>query len=158
MRRAGLVLAASIAAGCLSAAPPAAAQTPTQAQAQAPAAAGRTYGVWRNPKDSVHVEIRPCGSGACGIVVWASAKAQADARKGGTANLVGLQIFRDLVRDKAGVWRGKVFVPDLNMTLTGSAEPIDAGSLRARGCLFANVACKSQIWRRVDAAADVDRL
>jgi uncharacterized protein (DUF2147 family) len=154
MRSAGLVLAVWMAVGGLAAAAPAAAQV----GAPAPGSAGRTYGVWRNPKDSVHVEIRPCGTGACGVVVWANAKAQADARKGGTANLIGLQIFRDLVRDKAGVWRGKVFVPDLNMTFTGSAESIDAGALRARGCLIGNIACKSQIWRRVDAAAEVDRL
>src|SRR5438067_525501 len=37
------------------------------------------FGVWRNPKDSVHVEIRPCGASACGYVVWAAAHAQADA-------------------------------------------------------------------------------
>ena len=107
-------------------------------------------GVWRNPKNSVHVRISPCGDSACGVVVWASPKAQADARKGGTESLVGPQLFRNFAPQKAGVWRGKVFVPDLNMTLTGIAEPRGADALRARGCLLGSVLCKSQVWVRID--------
>jgi len=56
------------------------------------------------------------------------------------------------VPDKRGSWRGRVFVPDLNAIFRGSAEMIDRGTLRARGCLFANIICKSQIWTRVDGA------
>jgi uncharacterized protein (DUF2147 family) len=108
-------------------------------------------GVWRNPKDSVHVEIKPCGPGACGYVVWASPKAQADAREGGTRELVGLQLFRNFTPEKNGAWRGKVFVPDLNATFSGTAQLIDANSLRARGCLFASIGCKTQVWKRVDS-------
>jgi uncharacterized protein (DUF2147 family) len=107
-------------------------------------------GVWRNPKDSVHVEIKPCGPGACGYVVWASPKAQADAHEGGTKELVGLQLFRNFTPEKNGAWRGKVFVPDLNATFSGTAQLIDANSLRARGCLFASIGCKTQVWKRVE--------
>lgn len=119
----------------------------------APAAAqpggGAIYGVWRNPKNSVHVDVRPCGPSACGYVVWANADAQADARKGGTPNLIGLQLFRNFNPQTNGRWRGKVFVPDLNATFTGTAELVDKDRLRARGCLIANIACKSQVWVRV---------
>ena len=111
-----------------------------------------TYGVWRNPKNSVHVEIKPCGGGrACGFVVWATEDAKADARKGGTANLVGLQLLRDFALQKSGSWKGKVFVPDLNMTLTGTADFPDASTMKAKGCLL--LFCKSQTWRRVDVVA-----
>jgi uncharacterized protein (DUF2147 family) len=113
-----------------------------------------TYGVWRNPKNSVHVEIKPCGGGrACGYVVWASAEAQADARKGGSADLVGMQILRDFKLEKGGRWRGRVFVPDLNMTLSGTADFPDAMTMKAKGCLLPNLLCKSQTWKRVDIAA-----
>lgn len=108
------------------------------------------YGVWRNPKNSVHVDIKPCAQGACGYVVWASPKAQRDAREGGTANLVGLQLFREFRPKKGRIWQGKVFIPDLNRTFTGTAEPIDGKTLRAKGCLFANVLCKSQVWTRIE--------
>ena len=111
-----------------------------------------TYGVWRNPKNSVHVEIKPCGGGrACGVVVWATEDAKADARKGGTPNLVGLQLLRDFALQKSGSWKGKVFVPDLNMTLGGTADFPDATTMKAKGCLL--LFCKSQTWRRVDVVA-----
>jgi uncharacterized protein (DUF2147 family) len=52
-----------------------------------------SFGVWKNPQDSVHVRAQPCGSRMCGVVVWASDKAKADARRGGTNDLVGLILF-----------------------------------------------------------------
>ena len=110
--------------------------------------------VWRNPKNTVHLDIRPCGSGsACGVVIWASPKAQQQAQKGSGKDLVGMSLFRDMEKGKDGAWRGKVFVPDINKTLTGSAQPLDGGKLQAKGCLFANVFCKAQIWIRLDSAA-----
>lgn len=113
-----------------------------------------TYGVWRNPKNSVHVEIKPCGGGrACGNVVWATPEAQADARKGGTPNLIGLQLLRDFQLQKNGSWKGRVFVPDLNMTFSGTADFPDATTMKAKGCLIGGFLCKSQTWRRVDAVA-----
>ena len=59
-----------------------------------------SFGVWKNPQDSVHVRAQPCGSRMCGVVVWASDKAKADARRGGTNDLVGLILFRDFVVEK----------------------------------------------------------
>jgi uncharacterized protein (DUF2147 family) len=112
-----------------------------------------TQGIWRNPHNTVHVEIRPCGDAACGYVVWASEQAIADARKGGTENLIGLQLFRDFVQDKDGAWRGKVFVPDLNVTFSGAAVPLDPDTLRAKGCLLGKFLCRSQIWRRIQSIA-----
>src|SRR5689334_22732604 len=79
-------------------------------------------GVWRNPKDSVHIALRPCGDEICGFVVFASPKAEAAARKGGTPKLLGAQLLRGFKVDKNGIGRGKVFVPDLNATFAGSAE------------------------------------
>jgi uncharacterized protein (DUF2147 family) len=112
------------------------------------------YGVWRNPKNSVHVEIKPCGGGrACGVVVWANDEAKADAKKGGTADLVGLQLLRDFQLQKNGSWKGKVFVPDLNMNFNGTADFPDASTMKAKGCLIGGFLCKSQTWRRVDVVA-----
>lgn len=119
---------------------PAAAQT---------AAAGGVEGVWRNPKNTVHIQIKPCGANLCGFVVWASPKAKADAKEAGTDPLVGAQLFRNFEAGKSGTWRGRVFVPDLNATFGGSAQLIDANTLKARGCLIAGFACKTQNWKRV---------
>jgi uncharacterized protein (DUF2147 family) len=116
-----------------------------------PAAAGGLWGVWRNPHNSVHIAIRPCGGSACGDVVWASDKAQEDARKGSGKDLVGQQLLRDF-NPKGTSWRGKVYVPDLNITLSGSAKLLDESHIDAQGCLL-GVICKHQVWTRVEEQA-----
>lgn len=108
-------------------------------------------GVWRNSKDTVHVELKPCGAEVCGYVVWANEDVQRAARRAGTKQILGLQLLRDFARTAAGkVYHGKVFAPDLNATFSGTAERVDAHTLKARGCLLAGVFCKSQVWTRID--------
>ena len=105
--------------------------------------------VWRNPHDSVHIRFEPCGDQMCGTVVWASDKAQADAKKGSTAPLIGTRIFRDFHAVKPNVWRGKVYVPDIAKTFGGTVT-IDGDRMIGKGCLIAGrIGCKSQTWSRV---------
>lgn len=106
-------------------------------------------GIWRNTQNSVHIEARHCGASMCGKVVWANAKAIADARRGGTANLVGTDLFRDFRKDKKGQWRGKVFVPDINKTFSGTVVLIDANTAKGSGCLVGRVGCRSQTLTRI---------
>lgn len=106
-------------------------------------------GVWRNPKNTVHLEIKPCGPNACGYVVWANASVQADARERGFKDMVGMQLLRDFTPQKSGTWKGKVFVPSMNMTFSGTADFINSSALRAKGCALGAFFCKSQVWTRV---------
>lgn len=117
--------------------------TPAQAQKQPD-----WVGTWRNGSNSVHIRTEPCGRNLCGRVVWANAKAKADARRGGTAQLIGTRIFRDFKRDGAE-WRGKVFVPDIGKTFSGTLTQPDRNTLRGSGCLLGHIACKEQTWKRV---------
>src|SRR6476619_1923873 len=105
--------------------------------------------VLRNPSTSVHVRVHPCGKSRCGTVVWANDKAKADSARGGTRNLVGTELFREFTEVSPKVWKGKVFVPDLNKVLTGTGTVKDQNTIVARGCLFAGMGCKSQTWTRV---------
>jgi len=105
--------------------------------------------VLRNPSNSVHVRVHPCGKSRCGTVVWANDKAKADSARGGTRELVGTELFREFREVSPKVWKGKVFVPDLNKVLTGTGTVKDQNTIVARGCLFAGMGCKSQVWRRV---------
>ena len=105
--------------------------------------------VWRNPSNSVHVRIHACGKSRCGTVVWANAKAKADSARGGTPNLVGTELFREFREVSPKVWKGKVFVPDLNKVFTGTGTVKDPNTVVARGCLIGNIGCKSQTWTRV---------
>lgn len=108
--------------------------------------------VWRNPQDSVHVRVHSCGASRCGTVVWANDKAKADSARGGTPNLVGTELFRDFHEVSPKVWKGRVFVPDLNGVFSGTAAVKDANTIVARGCLTGNFGCKSQVWTRVPSA------
>ena len=108
--------------------------------------------VLRNPSNSVHVRIHPCGKSRCGTVVWANDKAKADSARGGTPNLVGTELFREFREVSPKVWKGKVFVPDLNKVLTGTGTVKNQNTIVARGCLFAGIGCKSQTWTRVRSA------
>jgi uncharacterized protein (DUF2147 family) len=121
------------------------------APAHAAGEGARGYGVWRNPHDSVRVEIKNCGASTCGVVVYASPKAQADARKSGYDTLIGQQLLREFEPTGNGSMRGKVFVPTLKVTLSGTAEFLDSKTMRAKGCVLGKVLCKSQIWTRVDS-------
>lgn len=105
--------------------------------------------VLRNPSNSVHVRIHSCGKTRCGTVVWANDKAKADSARGGTRNLVGTELFREFREVSPKVWKGKVFVPDLNKVFTGTATVKDQSTIVARGCLFGSIGCKSQTWKRV---------
>jgi uncharacterized protein (DUF2147 family) len=105
--------------------------------------------VLRNPSNSVHVRIHPCGKTRCGTVVWANDKAKADSARGGTRNLVGTELFREFREVSPKVWKGKVFVPDINKVLTGTGTVTDQNTIVARGCLFGSIGCKSQTWKRL---------
>lgn len=140
MRVSKIILAGLLAAGLASAAP---------AQAEGPTGGEPIFGTWRNAKDAVHLAIRPCGQAACGVIIKANDKAQADARKAGTNQLIGLTVFRNLKQDSDGTWRGRVFAPDIGMTFSGTARIPDANSLVARGCLIGGFVCRSQTWFRI---------
>lgn len=117
-----------------------------------PATAQRAQGwegIWRNARDSVRIKVARCGAGLCGTVVQASEKAKADAEAGGTDRLIGTQLFHDFRRGDDGLWYGQVYVPDIDQTFDGTIEQVDRNTIVGTGCLFANIGCKSQTWRRV---------
>jgi uncharacterized protein (DUF2147 family) len=115
----------------------------------ADAQTGQPTGVWRNPKNSVHVRIQPCGREMCGTVVWASARAQQKAREAGTANLIGAQLFRQFQPQSGGTWGGRVYVPDLARTVPGTLRVRSRNAVEASGCVLGRLVCRSQTWTRV---------
>lgn len=104
------------------------------------------YRVYRNPSNSVHIQPQPCGDNICGVVVWANDKAKADAARGGTANLIGQQLFKDFKPDGPDRWKGSVFVPDINKRFSGQVVRTSATTLKGTGCLVGKMGCKSQEW------------
>jgi uncharacterized protein (DUF2147 family) len=128
------------------------AQTPAQAADPAAAVAklpdGAYLGTWQNPSGSVHIRAERCGERVCGTIVFANEKAKADARRGGTDPLIGTQLFEEFTARGPNQWRGRVFVPDMNRRVTGTATLVDENSIRVEGCA-ARVICRNQVWTRV---------
>ncbi|WP_375393970.1 DUF2147 domain-containing protein [uncultured Sphingomonas sp.] len=115
------------------------------AQAAAPVPALPTIeGQWHNLTSSVEVRIGPCAKALCGWATRASPGAGAAAKNGGTPELVGTELLRDVTPSGKGRWSGTLFVPDRDITVWASVALADAGTITMRGCLVPNFICKSQ--------------
>lgn len=108
-------------------------------------------GRWINPAKSVIIAIAPCGDAQCGTVEWASAEAQADARKG-TENLIGTALLTDLKPNGPDQWQGELFIPDRKMRVTAKIQHDGEGRLKVTGCALGGLICDSQIWSMSDGA------
>jgi uncharacterized protein (DUF2147 family) len=108
-------------------------------------------GRWSTPDGAVIIVISPCDSTLCGRVEWASEKAMADARKGGTDQLIGARLLTDIIPSGDGRWKARLFVPDLNKTSRAELKLLGLDQLKVSGCLIGRLACKSQLWTRIEA-------
>ena len=111
---------------------------------------GRIEGRWKNPSGRVTVLIEACGEAVCGSVIAAAESAKADARRGGTADLVGTQLMTGFKPAGPGKWRGRMFVPDINHRSKAELRLIGADQLKVTGCMVGRMICKSQLWTRAD--------
>lgn len=121
------------------------------ALAAAPAAAqANIEGHWTNPKHTTLVRVSRCDGGSyCAIVLKASAKAQANARKGGTEHFIGTEILN--VRDSGdGLYKGKAFDPESNMHVPATVRFVGDGTIEIQGCALFGLVCKTQRWTKVD--------
>ncbi|KAB7644473.1 DUF2147 domain-containing protein [Polymorphobacter fuscus] len=141
-----MILVSLAATGAALAQSPARSADPAAAVARL--ADGAYLGTWKNPSGSVHIRAARCGEQVCGTVVHANDKARADARRGGTDPLIGTQLFEEFAARGPRQWRGRVFVPDMNRRVTGTATLIDENTIRVEGCA-ARVVCRNQVWTRV---------
>ncbi len=115
----------------------------------ASAAAQPIEGRWTNPGKSVVIDVESCGPAYCGKVVWADAEAKADARRGGTPNLIGKQLLSGLRPAGGGAYKGRVFLPKRGISAAATIRPVGANALSVKGCAVAGVLCKEQRWTRV---------
>jgi len=118
------------------------AATPAAAQAN-------IEGHWTNPKRTTVVKVTECArSTYCAIVLKASAKAQANAAKGGTVHFIGTEILR--VRPSGdGTFKGTAFDPETNMHVDATVTIVSAGVMDLKGCALFGLVCESQRWTRI---------
>ena len=105
-------------------------------------------GRWTNPERSVVIDVGRCGPAWCGTVVWASPKAKANARKGGTDNLVGTRILSGARPDGKGGYKGRAFVPRRNIRSSATMRQVGPNTMVVEGCALAGLLCKEQRWVR----------
>ena len=119
------------------------AATPAAAQAN-------IEGHWTNPKHTTLVRVARCDGGSfCAVVLKASAKAQANARKGGTQHFIGTEILRVSPAGQ-NLYKGKAFDPESNMHVPATVRFVDAGTIEIQGCALFGLICKTQRWTKVD--------
>jgi len=119
------------------------AATPAAAQAN-------IEGHWTNPKHTTVVHVTRCGGNAyCAIVLKASAKAQANARKGGTQHFIGTEILHVSAAGN-NLYKGKAFDPESNMHIPATVRFVDAGTIEIQGCALFGLICKTQRWTKVN--------
>ena len=121
------------------------------ALAASPAAAqAGIEGHWTNPKRTTVVKVTECArSTYCAIALKASAKAQANARKGGTQHFIGTEILRVSPAGQ-NLYKGKAFDPESNMHVPATVRFVDAGTIEIQGCALFGLICKTQRWTKVD--------
>ena len=118
--------------------------------AAVPAAAQASVeGRWTNPKRSVVIDVARCGQAWCGTVVWATPKAKANARKGGTENLIGTRILSGARPVGPNTYKGKGFVPKRNIYAPATIRQVGPNVMVVEGCAIAGLLCKEQRWTRV---------
>ena len=75
-------------------------------------------------------------------------KAKADARKGGTEELIGAQLLTGLEEKQSSRWSGRLFIPDINKRSRAKLELTTPDRLKVSGCLVGKMLCRSQTWTR----------
>lgn len=111
-------------------------------------------GVWTRPSGASRIEIKTCGNGLCGDLVWLKTPAN-DTKNPDPAkrsqSLIGRRIVHDLRPTKtAGEWKGEVYNAEDGRTYTGYATLIGANQLKLQGCVLGGLICKGETWTRVD--------
>jgi uncharacterized protein (DUF2147 family) len=113
-----------------------------------PARSGGWAGTWTNMNNTMHVRAGRCGDAMCGTVIWADDKSKADIASRGRT-LVGTQVFREFRQTGSNEWKGKVYVPALDQTISGRIELTDPDSITASGCALFGFGCQTRHWKRI---------
>ncbi|THD37294.1 MAG: DUF2147 domain-containing protein [Sphingomonas sp.] len=140
-----LTVSRLLAAAALTLAPVALA-TPAEA-GPARAIVSSWTGVWRNTNNTVHIKAAPCGANMCATVIWADDKTKASVAAR-DHNIIGMQLLRDFRESGPSEWKGTVYVPDRDMTISGTITMLDRNTLKAEGC-FLGMFCQTRHWQRI---------
>jgi uncharacterized protein (DUF2147 family) len=123
------------------------------AMAGASAAPADVFGVWLTKDGTGHVEIKPCGTSACGVIIWGKEGSgpETDVKNPNpelrTRQLIGLRILENFTRRETGWFNGRIYDPKSGNTYRSELAARPDGTLGVKGCV--GPICRTEIWRRV---------
>ncbi|MDX2289052.1 MAG: DUF2147 domain-containing protein [Hyphomicrobiaceae bacterium] len=107
-------------------------------------AADDPTGIWLDDQKRGAIEIKPCGKGLCGHVVWV--KGGEDARG------CGKKIIGDVAKVGEGEWdNGWIYSPERKKTYSVALEPTRGDKLKVVGYAGSRLFSKTMIWTRAPA-------
>ena len=118
--------------------------------------ADSVLGTWHSPTKNGVIAIRRCGASICGTLENGDdMKAHPDAKDVNNKDagqrgrpLKGLTMLSGFTWSD-GAWSdGQVYNPDDGRTYGGRITPVDANTLKLRGCVFVPL-CKTERWTRL---------
>lgn len=111
-------------------------------------AAGPPTGVWFDDTGRGAVEIKPCGNGLCGNVVWVKDTSDTEG--------CGMQIIGDVKPVSPGTWDGGwIYSPEDSRKYDVELKPVDSAKLKVTGYMGTKLFSQTMIWTR--APADLQR-
>ncbi|MBI0474705.1 DUF2147 domain-containing protein [Sphingomonas sp. MA1305] len=127
--------------------------------AAAPAAApsaDSAIGTWKTETRGGVVEIQRCGPSICGRLVTSELlRTQPDLKDTKNSDpklrnrpLKGLLLLSGFKADGDAWTGGSIYKADEGKTYKATVTPIDANTLKVRGCIFVPL-CKTQTWTRL---------
>ena len=124
--------------------------------AAAPGTPETVVGRWRTETRNGIVEIQRCGASICGRLMTSELLRQQpdlkDVKNQNAAQrnrpLKGLLLISGFTADGDAWSGGKIYNPDDGKTYKAKVTPVDANTLKVRGCVFVPI-CKTQTWTRV---------
>jgi uncharacterized protein (DUF2147 family) len=113
-------------------------------------------GTWHSPTKNGVISIQKCGSSICGTLesgddIKANPAAKDVNNKDESLRgrqLKGIQMLSGFTWDDGAWTGGKVYNPSDGGTYSGKITPVDANSLKLRGCIIWP-ACKTDTWTRI---------
>jgi len=118
--------------------------------------ADSVIGTWHSPTKNGIINIHKCGTSICGTLESGDdMKANPNAKDVNNRDesqrgrpLKGIQMLSGFTWNDGAWTGGKVYNPSDGGTYSGKITPVDANSLKLRGCIIWP-ACKTDVWTRV---------
>lgn len=127
--------------------------------AMAVPASADVFGHWLTENKKAIVNVTPCGSSACGNIVWMAEPLTPEGQPKVDANnpdaalkarkICGMAMIGDFTKDSEGEWsNGFIYDPEGGDIYKSKMRLTEEGNLYVRGYVGIPLLGKSQIWTR----------